>query len=124
MERQKIAGQDFPIGIEGEPDATDWTARLHVYGIDLRHTPSVEALCQHLLTTLPRLDALINNACQTVRRPAGWYDHVVTTEDEPPSALESGRTKGASGGPKFRAATPTTRAPRTITSSFRSVAPR
>ena len=27
--------------------------------------------CQHLLATLPRLDALINNACQTVRRPVG-----------------------------------------------------
>src|SRR5262245_8068046 len=25
-----------------EPDAGDWTRRLHVYGIDLRHTPSVE----------------------------------------------------------------------------------
>jgi NAD(P)-dependent dehydrogenase (short-subunit alcohol dehydrogenase family) len=63
-----------------EPDASDWTARLHIYGIDLRHTPSVELLCQHLLATLPRLDALINNACQTVRRPGGWYDHVIAGE--------------------------------------------
>ena len=63
-----------------EPDAGDWTPRLHVYGIDLRHTPSVELLCQHLLATLPRLDALINNACQTVRRPGGWYDHVIAGE--------------------------------------------
>ena len=63
-----------------EPDAADWTARLHVYGIDLRHTPSVEHWCEHLLATLPRLDALINNACQTVRRPAGWYDHVAAGE--------------------------------------------
>ncbi|HEX4416788.1 MAG TPA: SDR family oxidoreductase [Kofleriaceae bacterium] len=65
-----------------EPDATEWTDRLHVYGIDLRHTPSVEQLCQHLLATLPRLDALINNACQTVRRPGGWYDHVIAGELE------------------------------------------
>jgi NAD(P)-dependent dehydrogenase (short-subunit alcohol dehydrogenase family) len=63
-----------------EPDAADWMARLHVYGIDLRHTPSVERWCEHLLATLPRLDALINNACQTVRRPAGWYDHVAAGE--------------------------------------------
>ncbi len=63
-----------------EPDAADWTARLSVYGIDLRHTPSVERWCEHLLATLPRLDALINNACQTVRRPAGWYDHVIAGE--------------------------------------------
>jgi NAD(P)-dependent dehydrogenase (short-subunit alcohol dehydrogenase family) len=63
-----------------EPDAADFTARLHVYGIDLRHTPSVERWCDHLVATLPRLDALINNACQTVRRPAGWYDHVTAGE--------------------------------------------
>jgi NAD(P)-dependent dehydrogenase (short-subunit alcohol dehydrogenase family) len=37
-------------------------------------------LCRHLLATLPRLDVLINNACQTVRRPAGWYDHVIAGE--------------------------------------------
>jgi NAD(P)-dependent dehydrogenase (short-subunit alcohol dehydrogenase family) len=71
-----------------ERDAPDWTHRLSVYGIDLRHTPSVELLCRHLLATLPRLDALINNACQTVRRPAGWYDHVVAGEAEPLSPAE------------------------------------
>jgi NAD(P)-dependent dehydrogenase (short-subunit alcohol dehydrogenase family) len=71
-----------------EPDAAEWTHRLHVYGLDLRHTPSVEALCAHLVATLPRLDGLINNACQTVRRPGGWYDHVVAREEEPPTALE------------------------------------
>jgi len=63
-----------------EPDAGDWTARLSIYGIDLRHTPSVERWCDHLCRTLPRLDALINNACQTVRRPGGWYDHVIAGE--------------------------------------------
>jgi len=67
-----------------EPDASEWTARLHIYGIDLRHTPSVELFAHHLLATQTRLDALINNACQTVRRPAGWYDHVVAGEDAPP----------------------------------------
>ncbi|MEJ7596826.1 MAG: SDR family oxidoreductase [Kofleriaceae bacterium] len=73
-----------------EADAADWTHRLHIYGIDLRHTPSVEHLCRHLLDTQPRLDALINNACQTVRRPGGWYDHVVEHEGEPALGLEAG----------------------------------
>jgi hypothetical protein len=71
-----------------EPDAAEWTERLHLYGIDLRHTPSVELLCRHLVATLPRLDALVNNACQTVRRPSGWYDHVLVGDDEPTSSLE------------------------------------
>ena len=73
-----------------EADAADWTHRLQIYGIDLRHTPSVELFCQHLLTTYSRLDGLINNACQTVRRPSGWYDHVITDEQEPATALERG----------------------------------
>lgn len=63
-----------------EPDTSEWTSRLHIYGVDLRHTPSVEALCAGLLRQWSRLDALINNACQTVRRPAGWYDHVTVGE--------------------------------------------
>jgi NAD(P)-dependent dehydrogenase (short-subunit alcohol dehydrogenase family) len=68
-----------------EPDALEWTKRLHIYGIDLRHTPSVEVFARHLLATRTQLDAIINNACQTVRRPAGWYDHVVAGEPEPAS---------------------------------------
>lgn len=79
-----IVATRFPVDaarrFAAEPDAAEWTHRLHVYGIDLRHTPSVEALCDHLVATFPRLDGLINNACQTVRRPAGWYDHVVSGE--------------------------------------------
>ncbi len=70
-----------------EVDASEWTHRLHVYGIDLRHTPSVELLCEHVRATYPRLDALINNACQTVRRPSGWYDHVVAAESDDYRAL-------------------------------------
>jgi len=73
-----------------ERDAADWRHRLHVYGVDLRHTPSVEALCTHLLATLPRLDIILNNACQTVRRPSGFYDHLIEGELEPWQALPAG----------------------------------
>jgi NAD(P)-dependent dehydrogenase (short-subunit alcohol dehydrogenase family) len=79
-----VVATRFPVDASrrfaAESDASEWRHRLHIYGIDLRHTPSVEALCEHLNATLPRLDGLINNACQTVRRPAGWYDHVVVGE--------------------------------------------
>ncbi len=56
-----------------EDDFADWADRLEIHGIDLRHTPSVELLCAELLTTHERLDFLINNACQTVRRPPDFY---------------------------------------------------
>jgi NAD(P)-dependent dehydrogenase (short-subunit alcohol dehydrogenase family) len=63
-----------------EPDFAEWGQRLEVFGLDLRHTPSVEAFCQHLLETRERLDFIINNACQTVRRPPEFYAHMMAGE--------------------------------------------
>ena len=34
-----------------EPDFAEWGERLEVFGLDLRHTPSVEAFCQHVVET-------------------------------------------------------------------------
>jgi NAD(P)-dependent dehydrogenase (short-subunit alcohol dehydrogenase family) len=63
-----------------EVDFDDWGDRLSIYGLDLRHTPSVETLCRYLVDHLERLDFIINNACQTVRRPSGFYDHLLEAE--------------------------------------------
>ncbi len=63
-----------------EPDFKDWGHRLEIFGLDLRHTPSVEAFCRHLLATHVRLDFIINNACQTVRRPPDFYEHMMQEE--------------------------------------------
>lgn len=63
-----------------EPDFAQWRERLQIYGLDLRHTPSVEAFCQELIDTRPRLDFIINNACQTVRRPPDFYAHMMDGE--------------------------------------------
>jgi NAD(P)-dependent dehydrogenase (short-subunit alcohol dehydrogenase family) len=63
-----------------EADFAVWGDRLEVFGLDLRHTPSVEAFCSHLNATRTRLDAIINNACQTVRRPPGFYEHMMDNE--------------------------------------------
>lgn len=63
-----------------EPDFAEWGGRLEIFGLDLRHTPSVEAFCQHLLATEERLDFIISNACQTVRRPPDFYRHMMELE--------------------------------------------
>jgi len=63
-----------------EPDFATWGDRLEIFGLDLRHTPSVEAFCHELLTTRDRLDFIINNACQTVRRPPDFYEHMMEGE--------------------------------------------
>jgi NAD(P)-dependent dehydrogenase (short-subunit alcohol dehydrogenase family) len=63
-----------------EPDFGDWADRLEIFGLDLRHTPSVEAFCHELLSRGGRLDFIVNNACQTVRRPPEFYAHMMAAE--------------------------------------------
>jgi len=79
-----IATTRFPIDsalrYSKEKDFGQWGNRLHIYGLDLRHTPSVEIFCSHIEQTYDRLDLLINNAAQTVRRPPGFYAHLMHNE--------------------------------------------
>jgi len=63
-----------------EADFAEWKDRIHVFGLDLRHSPSVEIFCRYLTHTLTRLDIIINNAAQTVRRPVGFYQHLLQLE--------------------------------------------
>ena len=63
-----------------EADFDDWGDRLEIFGLDLRHTPSVEEFCRHLNETRDRLDFIVNNACQTVRRPPDFYRHMMELE--------------------------------------------
>ena len=63
-----------------EADFAEWSDRLEIFGLDLRHTPSVEAFCRELLASRERLDFIINNACQTVRRPPAFYAHMMAGE--------------------------------------------
>jgi len=72
--------RDAAARYAAEPDFDDWGDRLEVFGLDLRHTPSVEAFCTHLLESHDRLDYVVNNACQTVRRPPEFYRHMMELE--------------------------------------------
>ena len=72
--------RDSAVRYSQEPDFGEWKDHLEIFGLDLRHTPSVEAFCRHLLKTRNRLDFIINNACQTVRRPPDFYEHMMELE--------------------------------------------
>ena len=80
-----IATTRFPVDSASryskEKDFNEWGDRLHIYGLDLRHTPSVELFCRHIEQTFDKLDILINNAAQTVRRPPGFYAHLIENEN-------------------------------------------
>ncbi len=72
--------RDSATRYAAEPDFDAWRDRLEIFGLDLRHTPSVEAFCAHLAATRSRLDFIVNNACQTVRRPPEFYAHMMARE--------------------------------------------
>lgn len=80
-----IATTRFPVDSASryakEEDFEQWGHRLKINGLDLRHIPSVEIFCNYIEQKYDRLDVLINNAAQTVRRPAGFYEHLLENED-------------------------------------------
>lgn len=71
---------DAALRYAREPDYASFCDRLEIFGLDLRLTPSVERFARFLDGHLPRLDFIIHNACQTVRRPPGFYAHLVEQE--------------------------------------------
>jgi NAD(P)-dependent dehydrogenase (short-subunit alcohol dehydrogenase family) len=72
--------RDAALRYAREADFEAFRDRLTIYGLDLRHTPSVEAFARHVIDTEPRLDFMLHNACQTVRRPPGFYGHLMQGE--------------------------------------------
>jgi NAD(P)-dependent dehydrogenase (short-subunit alcohol dehydrogenase family) len=79
-----IATTRFPVDsalrYAKESDYHEWRDRLHIHGLDLRHTPSVEIFASYIEHKFDRLDIIINNAAQTVRRPPGFYTHLMDNE--------------------------------------------
>ncbi len=65
------------------PDAADWLDRLHVHGTDLLDMPAMAGLLDSIHEHFPALDILINNAAQTVRRPAAYHRDVRAGERQP-----------------------------------------
>lgn len=78
---------DSAIRFSKEPDFDEWGHRLQIHGLDLRHIPSVELFCNFIEQRYDRLDILINNAAQTVRRPSGFYLHLMANETMPTENL-------------------------------------
>jgi len=80
-----VATTRFPVDsalrFSQEDDYSKWGDRLKIHGLDLRHIPSVEIFCNYIEQQYNRLDILINNAAQTVRRPAGFFHHLMEKEE-------------------------------------------
>ena len=72
--------RDAAVRFATESDFDEWRDRVEVFGLDLRHTPSVEAFCAHMSAARTHVDYIVNNACQTVRRPPEFYRHMLELE--------------------------------------------
>jgi NAD(P)-dependent dehydrogenase (short-subunit alcohol dehydrogenase family) len=70
-----------------EPDFADWQDRLQIYGLDFRYLTVLERFIEHLYLICPALDILINNAAQTIRRPADYYAPLRPGEQLPLTSL-------------------------------------
>ena len=66
-----------------EGDFMEWKDRLQIYGLDLRDVTGIELFVRFLKQRYGEngIDILINNACQTVRRPRGYYIPMVEKEE-------------------------------------------
>ena len=74
----------FPVDaarrFEQEKDFETWKHNLHLFGLDFRNIGALELFCQFLKRKFSRLDVIINNACQTIRRPPAYYQHLLESE--------------------------------------------
>jgi len=65
-----------------EADFNEWKDRLNIFGLDLRDVVGMEAFTRFMKLRFPEngIDILINNACQTVRRPTAYYKPILEKE--------------------------------------------
>ena len=71
---------DCLLRLKDEQDFDQWKDRVHVYGVDFRYGPLIESFASMLTEKYPRLDFLINNACQTIQRTKDFYRHLIHNE--------------------------------------------
>lgn len=69
------------------PDAPRWAHRLHVHGADFLDLPAVLDLVETAGRRWDHLDILVNNAAQTLHRPAAYHRAVREAELLPPTGL-------------------------------------
>ena len=71
-----------------ESDAAQWSDRLDVCGLDFLRLDDVLRFVEQQAEANEPLDMLVNNAAQTVRRPAEWYSDLLSAEALPLAANE------------------------------------
>ncbi|KAL4105733.1 hypothetical protein PRIC1_003792 [Phytophthora ramorum] len=64
------------------PEYETFKDRLQIFGIDFRDLVHLEQFCDFVISRYSRLDMIVHNACQTVRRPPTYYKPLVEKESK------------------------------------------
>lgn len=83
--------RDAASRFQAEPDWEEWQRRLEIHELDLRFVPAVEEFSRWFLDSHSALDVLVNNAAQTIKRPAAFYEHLLHEAERPTEIV--GRTE-------------------------------
>jgi len=72
--------KDAALKFSKEQDFVAWKDNLHIYGLDFKYVPSTYEFCEFVTKKYPRLDIIVNNAAQTIRREPTFNEHLVNKE--------------------------------------------
>ena len=78
---------DCAMRFSEEKDFTEWAHRLKIVSLDLRNLVQVRSFIKWLQEQETHLDIIINNAAQTIKRPAEFYKHLFEFEQSSVQAL-------------------------------------
>ena len=88
------AGVHLALVSRTQPALEEVSAEIEALGrkalvlpTDLREVSHIQAMVQKVHDDFGKIDILINNAAQTVRRPAGFYSHLLENEEKPLESL-------------------------------------
>lgn len=76
-----------------EKDYENWQGNLSIYGLDLRNIFALEKFIDFLKETEPYLDAIINNAAQTIKYPPEYFQPLIVKETETKNLLDAQKSK-------------------------------
>ena len=65
---------------KSHPKYNEFSHNLIIYAIDLRYMKDIDVFVKYIYDNYEKLDILIHNAAQTIRRPKQFYSHLLTNE--------------------------------------------
>jgi NAD(P)-dependent dehydrogenase (short-subunit alcohol dehydrogenase family) len=66
---------------EKHPDFNNFKDRMFIYQLNMLNGNNIKKFAEYIMTNFPKIDYLINNAAQTIKRPVQFYQHILDKRD-------------------------------------------